>query len=94
MNFKTNDQALLPNECPSTYILFLAKLNGEVRPFWNGKAWTYSLSHELFLTCEGNVNFYKSVDQPSPARENWEHPGHFQSESVSSAFNELCHFTL
>ena len=40
------------------------------------------LSHELSLTCGGNVNYYKSVHQPIPARENWEHPGNFQSESV------------
>ena len=52
------------------------------------------LSHELSLTCEGNVNYYKSVHQPIPTRENWEHPGNFQSESVSSAFNKFCHFTL
>ena len=94
ITFKTNYQSLLPNECPSTYILFPAKLKGEVRPFWNGKTQTYSLSHELFLTCWDNVNYYKSVHQPIPARENWEHPGNFQSEPVSSAFNEFCHFTL
>ena len=51
------------------------------------------LSHES-LTCGGNVNYYKSVHQPIPARENWKHPGNFQSGSVSSAFNEFCHFTL
>ena len=45
-------------------------------------------------TCGGNVNYYKSVHQPIPTRENREHPGNFQSESVSSAFNEFCHFTL
>ena len=38
--------------------------------------------------------YYKSVHQPIPTRENREHPGNFQSESVSSAFNEFCHFTL
>ena len=53
------------------------------------------LSHELSLTCGGNVNYYKSVYQPIPTHENSEHPGNFQSESVHSAFNELlCHFTL
>ena len=46
------------------------------------------------ITCGQNVNYYKSVHQPIPARENWEHPGNFQSESVSSAFNKFCHFTL
>ena len=38
-------------------------------------------------TCGGNVNYYKSVHQPIPTRENWEHPGNFQNKSVSSAFN-------
>ena len=54
-----------------------------------------NLSDELSLTCGGNVNyFYKSVHQPIPTRENRENSGNFQSESVSSAFNEFCHFTL
>ena len=52
------------------------------------------LSHKLSLTCGGNFNHYKSVHQPIPAREDREHPGNFQNESVSSAFNEFCHFTL
>ena len=52
------------------------------------------LSHELSLTCGGNVNYYKSVHQPIPTRENKEHPGNFQSESIRSAFSEFCHFTL
>ena len=52
------------------------------------------LSHELSLTCGGNVNYYKSVHQSIPTRENREHPGNFQNELVSSAFNEFCHFTL
>ena len=54
------------------------------------------LSHELSLTCGGNVNYYKSVHQPVTTHENRvrEHPGNFQSESVSSSFNEFCHFTL
>ena len=43
------------------YILFLAKLKGEVRPFWNGKA-------ELSLTCGDNFNYYKSVYHPIPIR--------------------------
>ena len=52
------------------------------------------LSHELSLTFRGNVNYYTSVHQPIPTHKNKEHPGNFQSESVSSAFNEFCHFTL
>ena len=31
------------SKCVPKYILFPAKLKGEVRPFWNGKAETYSL---------------------------------------------------
>ena len=42
-------------------------------------------------TCGGNVN-YKSVHQPIPTRENREHPGNFQNESVSSAFNWVLPF--
>ena len=45
------------------------------------------LSHELSLTYWGNVNYYKSVHQPIPSRENREHPGNFQNKSVSSDFN-------
>ena len=44
------------------------------------------LSRELSLTCGGNIN-YKSVHHPIPTRENREHPGNFQNEPVSSAFN-------
>ena len=50
------------------------------------------LSHELSLTCGGNVNYYKSVHQPIPTRENREHPGNFQNKSVSSAFNRVLPF--
>ena len=50
------------------------------------------LSHELSLTCGGNVNYYKSVHQPIPTRENREHPGNFQNKSVSSAFNWVLPF--
>ena len=44
------------------------------------------LSYELSLTCAGNVNFYKIVHHPIPAREKREHPGNFQNKSVSSDF--------
>ena len=67
------------------YILFLAKLKGEVRPFWNGKPQTYPMNFSL--TCGGNNSYYKSVHQPIPIRENKEHPGNFQNKSVSSTFN-------
>ena len=45
------------------------------------------LSHELSLTCGGNTNYYKSVHQPIPTRENREHPDNFQNKSVFSAFS-------
>ena len=45
------------------------------------------LFHELSLTCGGNVNYSKSVHQPTPTCENREHPGNFQNESVSSGFS-------
>ena len=41
----------------SNYILFLTKLMGEGRPFWNGKT---DLPYAPSFTC-GNVNYYKSV---------------------------------
>ena len=44
------------------------------------------------LTCGGNVNYYKSVHQPIPTRENKEHPGNFQNKSVSSTFNWVLPF--
>ena len=48
----------------------------------------------ISLTCGGNVNYYKSVYQPIPTHESREHPGNFQNESVRSALNEFCRFTL
>ena len=53
----------------------------------------HGMSLCLLTACEGNVNYHKSVHQPIPTRENREHTGNFQSESVSSAFSEFCHFT-
>ena len=44
-------------------------------------------SFELSLTCGFNVNYYKSVHYPIPARENSGHPGNFQNKPVTSAFN-------
>ena len=52
----------------------------------------YLTSYELYLSCRGNVNHYKSVHQPIPTRENREHPGNFQNKSVSSAFNWVLPF--
>ena len=54
----------------------------------------HGISQCLLTTCGVNVNYYKTVHQPIPTRENKEHPGNFQSESIRSAFNEFCHFTL
>ena len=45
------------------------------------------LSHELSLTCGGNANYYKSVHQSIPTRENREHADNFQNKSVFSAFS-------
>ena len=52
------------------------------------------LSHELSLTCGGNVNYYKSVHHPIPTHENRKHPGSFQNKSGNSAFNSVlsCYF--
>ena len=56
------------------YILFLAKLKEEVRPFWNGKALTYKAFLEwksidlslASLTCRSNVNYYERIRHPIP----------------------------
>ena len=45
------------------------------------------LSSKLYLTCGGNVNYYKSVRHPIPTCENKEHSGNVQNKSVSSALN-------
>ena len=45
------------------------------------------LSHELSLTCWGNINYYKSFHHPIPTLENRKHLGNFKNKSVSSAFN-------
>ena len=43
------------------------------------------LSYELSLTYGNRISV--AVHHPIPTRENKEHPGNFQSRSVSSAFN-------
>ena len=50
-------------------MLFMAKLKGEGRIFWNGKAHTYPIN---CLTCGGNVNYYKNVHHPIPFHGNRE----------------------
>ena len=52
------------------------------------------LSYELSLTCAGNVNFYKIVHHPIPAREKRKHPGNFQNKSVSSDFIWMSSYIL
>ena len=42
------------------------------------------LSHELSLTCGGNINYYKIVHHPISTLENREHIDNFQNESISS----------
>ena len=74
------------------YILFLAKLKREGRPFWNGKAQNYPMNYLLHV--DGNVNYYKSVHHPIPTRENREYLGNFQNKSVSSAFNWVSRYIL
>ena len=44
------------------YILFLAELKGEGRPFLEGAS--IDLPSNLSLTYGGNVNHYKSVSEP------------------------------
>ena len=67
------------------YILFLAKLKGEGRPFWNGKAKTYPMNYLLHVG--DNINYYKSVHHCLPTSENRKHLGNFQNKSVNSTFN-------
>ena len=52
------------------------------------------LSHELSLTCGGNVNYYKSVHHPIPTRENRKHSGIFKNKSIISAFNGVSRYIL
>ena len=65
---------------------------------WRRKAFlewaSIDLSSKLSLTCRGNVNYYESVHHPIPTRGNMEHPGNFQSKSVSSPFNLVCRYIL
>ena len=52
------------------------------------------VSHELSITCGGNVNYYKSVHEPIRILENRECSGNFQNDSVNSAFNWVLPFYL
>ena len=47
------------------------------------------LSYKLYISYMGggsNVNYYKSVQHPSPTRGNIEHPGDFQNKLASFPF--------
>ena len=55
------------------YILFLAKLKGKRKVFFEWKS--IHLSYELSLSC--GVNVHHTI----PTRENREHPGNFQNKS-------------
>ena len=74
------------------YILFLAKLKGEGKPFLEWKI--IDLSYEQSLTYEYNVNHYKSVHHPIPTRENRGHLDNFQNKPVSSAFRRVSRYIL
>ena len=74
------------------YILFLAKLKGEGKPFLEWKI--IDLSYEQSLTYECNVNHYKSVHHPIPTRENRGHLDNFQNKPVSSAFRRVSRYIL
>ena len=52
------------------------------------------LFYEVPLTCEDNVNYYKSVPHSIPTRENREHRGNFKNKSVSSAFSWVPRYFL
>ena len=65
---------------------------GRMKTFLEWKS--IDLSHELSLTCWGNVNYYKSVHHPISARENRGHPGNYQNKSLSSAFSWVLIFYL
>ena len=45
------------------------------------------LSYELSSTCEGNINYYKSIHHPIPTRENREDTSNSQNISVSYPFS-------
>ena len=58
---------------------------GRMKPFLERTS--INLFSELFLKCEGNVNYYKSVHHPIPTLGNSEHPDNSQNKSLSSLFN-------
>ena len=63
---------------------------GKRKAFFEWKS--INLSYELSLTCGVNINYYKSVHHPIPARE--KHPDNFQNKLVGSAFNWVSRYIL
>ena len=62
------------------YILFMAKLKGEGRPFWNGEKHSLILYTISYMVGGSNVSYYKSPHHPIPTRANKERPGSFQNK--------------
>ena len=70
----------------SSYVYSVpGQTEGKSKAFFEWKS--IDLSHELSLTYGGNIKYYKSVHQPILTRGHRDHPGNFQNESISSAFN-------
>ena len=68
-------------------VLFLAKQK------WKGRLFSsIDLFSKLFLTCGGNVNYYKSAHHPIPTRGNRENLGNFQNKLVISPFNSVSRY--
>ena len=62
------------NECPCSV---LSQTERRMKPFLE---WTsINLFSKLFLKCEINVNYYKSVHHPIPTLGNREHPDNSQT---------------
>ena len=76
--FQRNQWALISNECPS-------EVKGKTFLEWA----SIGLSSKLSLTCEGNVNYYKSVHHLISAL-----LGSFQNKSVNSPFNWVSRYIL
>ena len=76
------------------YIMFLAKLKGEGRRFWSGKAKIYPLNYLLHKKVAGwrgggNVNYHKSTIYSYSSCGNRKKPRNFQKKSVSSHFSSV-----
>ena len=69
------------------YSLFLAKLKGEGRPFWNWEKHSLILWNFSYMVGGSNAIYYKSFHHPIPTQGNREHPGNFQIKSEISSFS-------